>query len=61
MKTQILKTGHDEYDLLVDGQVKMQGESFPVVCAVEYSLRHGPMGTDYTEADEVAESIRKGG
>lgn len=46
------------HDLLVNGHVKIEAESFTVCCEVKYALVHN-LGGEYGECGEIAESIRK--
>ena len=60
MKIELRRRDDDSWDLLVDGQVKIEAESFAIADGVKYALEH----PDYErvvcgELHEVADVIRK--
>jgi phosphopantetheine adenylyltransferase len=46
------------YDLMVNGHVKIEAESFSVCNEVEFAIRHN-LGGEYGECGELAESIMR--
>ena len=61
MKVEIVKNG-DYWDLVVNGRVKVAGESFAIVDGIKYALEHPShprVGSDQGELVECADSIRK--
>jgi phosphopantetheine adenylyltransferase len=44
------------YDLLVNGHVKIEAESFTICSEVEFAINHS-LGGEYGECGELAESI----
>jgi len=59
MKVEMKPNLNDTWDLIVDGKVGMEGESYSIVDAVRGELANPEAYREVTEAIEIADSIRR--